>query len=577
MPISFPNNPLIGDIYDYGGIHYIYTGDGWVNTSIYGVTAGTNISFTNYNGTGPIVISATDTTGITSAVTLFNGKTGAVQGVSSINGSTGAISNVAFTNTAQTFSGLQSFSAGISASGGTFSGNIVLQNSEFIRNSTNGFMDFMPDVNTGNSASNYGMYMDFTSWGYGVQIGTVRSSDNTRNVSNRGFLFNGPITTAIDTKFSFDSAQKYSIATTATGLDTMQIIAYCDGSANSGAVALVDLYDFSAVNRSPGIAHSNPNLYIYAAGNASANDFMRLEHGRTAGLIQTGGTSGLTLAAGSGVVGISGGIITTAGGTFAGNVRVGTDGGSAQLDIRNHSSRYLSLIDTGSGASRIVSSGNSELQIYQENGGSIYIGDSSGNGNLTYIIVDDSNQQIAFNYGSENYTFPTSVGGAGQVLTTDGNLSSTLSWATPVSINGNTGAITNVAFTNVAQTFSALQSFSAGISASGGTFSGPIQSTRLARFTSALFETKTASWSVTDADDGKIFISNPASAKATLTCTIDGLSTGVHFKILVKNGTLAFSSSSGTISNENVGSITAPASVTVYCTGSNSYHVTDSA
>ena len=118
MPISLPTNPLIGATYDYGGIHYIYNGDGWVNKSIYGISAGTNISFSNYNGTGPLIISATDTTGITSAVTSFNGKTGAVQGVSSINGNTGAITNVAFTNAAQTFSGLQQFTQGISGSGG---------------------------------------------------------------------------------------------------------------------------------------------------------------------------------------------------------------------------------------------------------------------------------------------------------------------------------------------------------------------------------------------------------------------------------------------------------------------------
>jgi hypothetical protein len=54
----------------------------------------------------------------TDYVSSFNGKTGAVQGVSSINGNTGAISNVAFTNTAQSFSGLQQFTQGISGSGG---------------------------------------------------------------------------------------------------------------------------------------------------------------------------------------------------------------------------------------------------------------------------------------------------------------------------------------------------------------------------------------------------------------------------------------------------------------------------
>jgi len=125
MPISFPSNPSVGAIYDFGGIHYIYNGDGWVNMSIYGISAGSGISFANYNGTGPLVISASST-GV-ELVSSFNGKTGAVQGVSSINGNTGAITNVAFTNIAQSFSGLQQFTQGISGSGGvTFASDITI-------------------------------------------------------------------------------------------------------------------------------------------------------------------------------------------------------------------------------------------------------------------------------------------------------------------------------------------------------------------------------------------------------------------------------------------------------------------
>ena len=74
MPISFPSNPSSGNTYDFGGIHYIYNGDGWVNKSIYGISAGSGISFANYNGTGPVVISviggsvgATGATGATGA------------------------------------------------------------------------------------------------------------------------------------------------------------------------------------------------------------------------------------------------------------------------------------------------------------------------------------------------------------------------------------------------------------------------------------------------------------------------------------------------------------------------------
>jgi hypothetical protein len=90
--------------------------------------------YTQLGPTGPTGPMPTD------YVSSFNGKTGAVQGVSSINGNTGAISNVAFTNTAQSFTGLQQFTQGISASGGiTFNSdvNINVDNSLVVATITN--------------------------------------------------------------------------------------------------------------------------------------------------------------------------------------------------------------------------------------------------------------------------------------------------------------------------------------------------------------------------------------------------------------------------------------------------------
>jgi len=74
MPLVFPTNSSIGDVYDYGGIHYIYNGDGWVNKSIYGISAGRAISFQNYNGTGPVVISSTTVAGLSGAVGISAGQ-----------------------------------------------------------------------------------------------------------------------------------------------------------------------------------------------------------------------------------------------------------------------------------------------------------------------------------------------------------------------------------------------------------------------------------------------------------------------------------------------------------------------
>lgn len=98
------------------------------------------------------------------------------------------------------------------------------------------------------------------------------------------------------------------------------------------------------------------------------------------------------------------------------------------------------------------------------------------------------------------------------------------------------------------QTFTGLKSFSAGISASGGiTFNSPISSTRLPRFTSAALETKTANFSPTDADNGKVFVINHSS-KTPVTVTLDSLSTGWRAKFIsVNSGLVGFNSSLGTV------------------------------
>ena len=374
MPISFPSNPSVGNTYDFGGIHYIYNGDGWVNKSIYGVSAGSGISFANYNGTGPVVISviggsvgATGATGATGPqgntgatgpvgdyVISFNGKTGAVQGVSSINGNTGAITNVAFTNTAQTFTGLQTFSSGISGSGATFGGSIVLQNGEFLTNSTNGRVDIMPAPS---GSTHFGIYFDNTSWGFGTILGTIRSSDGAINTDGN-FRFDVHLTILNDTRFQFGNDGHYGVYRSTTGNDTGQLYALSNNASNSGAIALVNYFAVGNANRSPGTTHVHPNFYIYANGTTSANDFMRLEHDSTRGIIETGGTSGLTLKSGSGAVAIHNKLIlgiTGFNGTstpgcleFDGNVLyAGTSGGRGVVEAAHISYATSSVSLTG--------------------------------------------------------------------------------------------------------------------------------------------------------------------------------------------------------------------------------------
>ena len=157
--------------------------------------------------------------------------------------------------------------------------------------------------------------MDFTSWEYGTKLGTIRASDGSLNAA--GFLFEASITIGNNVRTSLGNNGQNGIVLSDTGNDTIQLYTSTTSGTNSGAIAIVDLASVGAANRSPGVTHTNPNLYVYRSGTVRANDFIRMEHDGTVGRIVSGGTSGISLEPGSGVVGISGGISLSAGITFA--------------------------------------------------------------------------------------------------------------------------------------------------------------------------------------------------------------------------------------------------------------------
>jgi hypothetical protein len=241
----------------------------------------------------------------TNVVTGFNGLTGAVTGVT--------------TSVANTFTPLQTFNAGISASGATFMGNINLQNAEFIRNTTNGRMDFMPAPS---SATAYGVYTDFTTWTFGPTIGTIRSSDGSTNVA--GIRWDTNLILGNDIDFAFGANQAYKLRTTVTNnsYKTLQLGLPAATSGYSSALALIDYAYQGSSLRQPNTVHSHPNLYIYSAGQASANDFVRFEHDRTNANIVTGQTSGILMQPGSGWLGVSGGISASNGVTLGSTLNV---------------------------------------------------------------------------------------------------------------------------------------------------------------------------------------------------------------------------------------------------------------
>ena len=163
MALDFPSGVTIGYVYTYGGRSWTWNGSAWdvytsttfVNT-LNGFTGGVTLSggtYINISSSGGIITISSpgdgpsgyvsSFNGLAGAVTgvgSFNGKTGDVQGVSSWNGQTGAITFVNYvttfngltgavtgvtTGTANNFVALQSFSTGISASGGSaFNSNV---------------------------------------------------------------------------------------------------------------------------------------------------------------------------------------------------------------------------------------------------------------------------------------------------------------------------------------------------------------------------------------------------------------------------------------------------------------------
>jgi hypothetical protein len=220
----------------------------------------------------------------------------------------------ATTATSATIYGTLNAPSGISASGITVGGRIVLQNSEVIKNTSNGRIDFMPGP-TGTTA--YGLYVDTTSWGNGVKLGTINSSDG---LNTAGILFDTSLSIADNVDLSLTSNNTKTISTRTSGSTSGMVFGIYNSATDNGAVSIMQNNMRGDAKRSPQILLPDPNLYIFARGNSSANDFIRFEHNSLNGRIISGGTSGISIEPGSGVLGIIGGI-SAAGGTFINNIQ----------------------------------------------------------------------------------------------------------------------------------------------------------------------------------------------------------------------------------------------------------------
>ena len=140
------------------------------------------------------------------------------------------------------------------------------------------------------------------------------------------------------------------------------------------------------------------------------------------------------------------------------------------------------------------------------------------------------------------------------------------------SFNGVTGAVTGIT-AGGANTFTALNTFSAGISASGATFSAPISSTRMARHTSAAISAqKTADFTPTAAEDGTVFYIN-YSGKGSVTVTFDSLPIGWRAKFLNVGSGAVYYESTGDIYGEGSLNPAAPWLMEAICIDTNTYFI----
>jgi hypothetical protein len=438
-----------------------------------------------------------------------------------VNGSGTILSSIlvggGFSGPASNFSGLVTANAGISSAGGTFGGNIRLQNAEYIQNTTNGRIDFMPAPA---GSTHYGMYLDFTSWGYGPRFGTIRSSDGALNTT--GILWDAQLNLGTNVRFNFGSDGQNGVVLSDTGNNTIQLFTTVTTGTNSGAVAIVDVDGVNAANRAPGVTHTNPNLYVYRAGSANANDFIRFEHDGTNGRIISGGTSGTRIEPGSGILGISGGINASGGFTF------GSPSGTTFMVFRADTALSGGGIWLRDGVLQVGGSALASVLgafSYNPNSERFYVfGYSDFNNSYNY---QSGRCALRIN-GAPTQSVPIF---AAYKQTVDGTqLSSGFTATNMVAGIDQNGVL----FSN------------AGISAAGGaTFSGTVSSDTGYRITSSAINAQTGTtYTFLDSDNGKIVTFNNGSA---ITVTIPtGLPVGFNCTaIQLGAGQVGFTAASG--------------------------------
>ena len=452
-------------------------------------------------------------------------------GVASFNGITGAVTGVTVGG-ANTFTALNTFNAGLSASGATFANDIKVNGVNI-------------GLGAGNVASNLGI-------GKGALSG------------NSGGLFN----TAIGSGAMEIGTNSYSVAFGYNALNS------CTG----GGINNVALG--SSTMTTIGSASSNVAI--------GSNSSQSLKDGNFN--ISIGGSALVSNVNGSFNIAIGHSALNTNGfdlNTPSNNIGIGyqalytNDEGQQNTAIGNEALR--SIATTGSAerntaigyqAGRWRGTGTSAISNPLNTANdSIFIGwraRSSADAQTNQIVI--GNDTVG---GGSN---TTTIGTTGTIdATIYGKLHGTNGVSGPTASFNSLTVSQNTTLGNVAMTSTSshtgLASFAGGLSAAGATFSAPITSTRMARHTSAAISAqKTVDFTPTAAEDGTVFYIN-YSGKGSVTVTFDSLPIGWRAKFLnVGNGAVYFESTGDIYGEGSVNSLTTHLMEAI-CIDTNTYFV----
>jgi hypothetical protein len=209
---------------------------------------------------------------------------------------------------------------------------VILENGEFIENTPDGDVQIMPAP--GNS-SFVGIRFQFNWSNDTVRIGTKRSLTGTNDDGRIQWLV--PLQLFDNTNFIFGdysrSAMRQSVASSRP--QTMQVGVNLVGTGptqdhSNHAFVICHYGHLGNVNRMPTTLYADPSLLVYSLDDAQPNDFARLTHDQTDGLLESGnGKLRLKGASAVRIEGPSGGFDLPATGGAIGRVLTANSSGDA--------------------------------------------------------------------------------------------------------------------------------------------------------------------------------------------------------------------------------------------------------